>query len=88
MPFTLSDAETVLVLVRNFYKGQLKSSNKMYVDVSTPKRRTRNFNAWRSGHISTMHTARSAQLGDSTMAYGRYLARFHSMHSRAGITLT
>jgi hypothetical protein len=74
MAFVMDDAQRVLQLVRNLYKGQFKSSNKMYVDVSTPKKLYRNLNAQAADQYLNQHRDQRAQKGlQSPRAYGEYL---------------
>lgn len=70
MAFTSDDAETVLRLVRNFYKGQLKSFTKMYE--RGPKQATRNENALAGEDIRATNRQKLRELA-SVGAFARYL---------------
>jgi hypothetical protein len=70
MAFTQDDATTVLTLVRNFYKGGLKSGTKMYEH--GPKQRTRNDNAVAGEDIRAENRQKLIELG-SVSAFARYL---------------
>jgi hypothetical protein len=81
--FTEDDAREVLARARAFYKGQLKSENKMYRDVSTEKHRRRNAAFYQAKAILRQHRERWPGLG-SARAYGEYLARWNSFSTRVG----
>lgn len=70
MAFVSDDAETVRRLVRNFYKGQLKSGTKMYE--RGPKQATRNENAVAGEDIRATNRQKLRELG-SVGAFARYL---------------